>query len=97
MLAAGPGSARARLPSRQGSRAPEARVDTTAMDAGWEPISPARGPARLLADCATLERLGRVRPSARDRLQHLLGCELAGFLLRALSTDQRGRSRELLV
>ena len=67
------------------------------MDAAWEPISPARGPARLLADCAALGRLASTRPSAHDRLQHLLGCELAGFLLRALRTDQRGRSRELLV
>ncbi|MDQ3823889.1 MAG: hypothetical protein M3321_11700 [Actinomycetota bacterium] len=66
------------------------------MDA-WEPITPARGPARLLADCAALERLGRVRPPARDRLQHVLGGELAGFLLRALVSGQRGRSRELLV
>ena len=65
------------------------------MDA-WEPIVQGRGPARLLADCAALERLASVRPPARDRLQHVLGCELAGLLLRALASDQRGRSRGLL-
>jgi hypothetical protein len=36
-----------------------------------------------------------VRAPARDRLQHALGHELAGFLLRALVGDHRGRSREL--
>ena len=66
------------------------------MDAAWEPMTPERGPARLLAHCVALERLDNVRPSARDRLQHLLGGELAGFLLRALVRDHRGRSRELV-
>jgi hypothetical protein len=63
------------------------------MEAAWEPTTPARGPARLLEDCAALERLDHLRPPARDRLQRVLGYELAGFLLRALAGDQRSRER----
>lgn len=66
------------------------------MDAAPEPIMPSRGPARLLEDCAALERLDQLRPPARDRLVLVIGGELAGFLLRALADDQRARSRELV-
>jgi hypothetical protein len=71
-------------------------VDTRRMEAAWEPTSPARGPARLLEDCAALERFDEARPSARDRLQHVLGHELAGLLLRALAGNHRRRSRGLV-
>jgi hypothetical protein len=66
------------------------------MDAAWEPTTPTRGPARLLEHCAAMERLDQTRPSAHDRLQHVIGCELAGFLLRALAGDHGMRSRELV-
>jgi hypothetical protein len=62
------------------------------MDAAWEPTAAVRGRARLLEDCAVLERLDEARTPARDRLQHVLGYELAGFLLRALVRDYRRRS-----
>ena len=67
------------------------------MEAAWEPTAAARGPARLLEDCAALGRLDETRPSPRDRLQGALGYELAGLLLRALVRDQPARSRELPV
>ena len=62
------------------------------MEAVWEPTDSARGQALLLEHCAALERLAEARPSARDRLQRVLGGELAGLLLRALAGDHR-RSR----
>jgi hypothetical protein len=64
------------------------------MNAAWETNAAARGPVRLLEDCAVLERLDETRMPARDRLQHVLGYELAGFLLRALVRDYRRRSPE---
>jgi hypothetical protein len=65
------------------------------MEAAWEPTASARGSTRLLQDCAALE-LDETRPSARDRLQRVIGYELAGLLLRALARDHRGRSGDLL-
>jgi hypothetical protein len=65
------------------------------MDAAWEPTTSARGRARLLEDFAALDRLDQPRAPARDRLQRVIGYELAGLLLRALVGDHRGRSGEL--
>jgi hypothetical protein len=65
------------------------------MEAVWQPMNPGRGAALLLEHCAALDRLDHVRLPARDRLSSVLGVELAGLLLRALSGDHRGRSREL--
>ena len=42
-----------------------------------------------------MQQLAETRPSARDRLQHVIGYELAGLLLRALAREHRGRSGEL--
>ena len=64
------------------------------MDGVSESNAAVRGRARLLADCAVLERLDETRTPARDRLHGVLGSELAGFLLRALVRDQRRRSPE---
>lgn len=64
------------------------------MEAVWEPPNPARGAALLLEHCAAFERLDQARLPARDRLRSVVGVELAGLLLRALSGDHRGRSRE---
>jgi hypothetical protein len=66
------------------------------MEAAWEPATSPRGPARLLEDCAALERLDHTRLPARDRLQRVIGYELAGLLLRALAGNHRRRSRELV-
>jgi hypothetical protein len=65
------------------------------MEAVWQPMHPSRGAALLLEHCAALERPDEPRPPARERLKSVVGVELAGLLLRALSGDHRGRSREL--
>ena len=66
------------------------------MDAPWDQSDTTRGPALLLEHCAAFERLDEVRPSARERLRHVIGNELAGLLLRALAGDQRRGARRLL-
>ena len=66
-------------------------ADLGAMDgAGRSRVVIARGVPRLLEDCAAIERLigGDLRP-ARERLDSLLGHELAGLLHRALLPGPR--------
>jgi hypothetical protein len=61
------------------------------MDAaGRSRVENARGVPRLLEDCAALERMigGDLRP-ARERLDSILGHELAGLLHRALLPGPR--------
>jgi hypothetical protein len=51
-----------------------------------------RGAPRLLEHCAALARItGSEGPSARIRLEHALGCELADFLVGALAPGQHPR------
>ncbi|HEU4450337.1 MAG TPA: hypothetical protein VFR63_10220 [Gaiellaceae bacterium] len=55
------------------------------MDAAPREHTQGRGPSRLLQDFSRLERVTRCeRPSARSRLEHELGDELAALLLAAL-------------
>jgi hypothetical protein len=61
------------------------------MDAaGRSGVGNGRGVPRLLEDCAALERMigSDLRP-ARERLESILGQELAGLLYRALLPGPR--------
>lgn len=72
-------------PSLRAGRADlRARATAPARD------SVGRGSALLLDHCDRLDRLiAGERPSSRERLQALIGPELAGSLIRALSGDHR--------
>jgi hypothetical protein len=61
------------------------------MDAaGRSRVGSTRGVPRLLQDCAAFDRLigGDLRP-ARERLDAILGQELAGLLFQALLPERR--------
>lgn len=51
-----------------------------------------RGAALLLEHCAALDRLSEPGPSPLERLEALVGCDLAQMLLTAL-IGQRGAQR----
>jgi hypothetical protein len=51
-----------------------------------------RGAALLLEHCAAMDRLGEPRPSPLERLEALVGCDLARMLLTAL-IGQNGAQR----
>jgi hypothetical protein len=61
------------------------------MDAaGRSRVGTGRGTPRLLQDCAALERMiGTDLRPARERLESILGRELAGLLYRALLPGPR--------
>jgi hypothetical protein len=52
-----------------------------------------RGAALLLEHCAVLDRLGEPRPSPLERLEALVGCDLARMLLSALIGRDGARRR----
>jgi hypothetical protein len=66
------------------------------MEAAFETTDPARGAGLLLAHCAAIERLDDARPPAFERLQGVLGGDLARFLVGALAGDHRGRTPDLV-
>jgi hypothetical protein len=62
------------------------------MDAASPQQVGGQGAPRLLRHCDALARVtSSERPSARDRLELELGCELARLLVDALSGDRRAR------
>jgi hypothetical protein len=67
------------------------------MDAASDPQTGARGEARLLTTMLCLSYVDDIRPSACERLERVVGEELARFLLGALSgRDHRTRPRDLV-
>ena len=63
------------------------------MEDALRPRVPGRGDARLLEHCAALGAARDVGPSAFQRLEDVLGIELAAMLLRALATNPTSRLR----
>lgn len=66
------------------------------MNVAAESHSPDRGALLLLEHCAALERFDAARPQAFERLEEILGGELARRLVIALAGDHRMRSWDLL-
>jgi hypothetical protein len=66
------------------------------MDAAGQRYELGRGAALLLAHCTALARFDELRPSPYDRLESVLGLDLARLLLRALAGDHRMRPRGLV-
>lgn len=68
--------------------------DPTIMSAAHDERG--RGAALLLEHCSALERLDGDRPSAFERLEGLIGPDLASRLVSALAGDKPMRSERLV-